>query len=71
MRAHPSIKRENLKFKQFYESLIKRPLSLLDKLEQLIKCTNKIKQHILCNLFIYIWKIWGNMILKQHSYKNF
>ena len=54
MSAHPSIKRENLKFKELYESLIKRPLSLLDKLEQLTKCTNKIKQQILCNLFIYI-----------------
>lgn len=57
-----SIKRENLKFRQMYKSLINR-LSLLDKLGQLIKCSNKIKGQFLCNLFVYIWKIWGKLLL--------
>lgn len=45
-----------------YKSLINR-LSLLDKLGQLIKCSNKIKGQFLCNLFVYIWKIWGKLLL--------
>ena len=38
-----SIKRENLKCKQINEPLINRFLSLLNKLGQIIKCSNKIE----------------------------